>query len=404
VIHDSRLTRVPASTGARVTARHCFQARVVAQFVRVTARTVTVEVAGYDVHMRYPALVFASTLFVISTLGCGGSDGPLELTAYFDTRPYSNPACNVVDQRLAGQREMRLFVNGGVDLPSVTRGLARYYSRHSLSFFTAEVPRATTMAYALDTDVDALSVQLVAAFPGVDFNNEPALMADPVLWNAILSFATNFLLRPMVEFANQHGDAGTGVTNLVVIRDLERPGQEPLGDPGTSLAGAAISPALLAEFARSMPEEGAFWQGVNLPPNFTPMMVLSHEVLQRVNSRAPDLRDLITAHEFGHTGALTHTMVARNLMFPSVAVGLNDCTDSLDDTQLATMRATLGLTTTTASGALLANRAAAGPAPAAAPAQARRSFTPDRLRAMLAGDRQALRSFVELLFHHRDVF
>lgn len=346
--------------------------------------------------MRYPVLVLASAI-VSSTLACGGSDGPPDLASYFDARPYGNPACNGVDDRLAGQREMQLFVNGNVNLTSITQGLARYYHRHALSFFTAAAPRTTTMAYALDTDVDALGSQLVAAFPDADFSNEQALMADPVVWDEILSFVANFLLRPMIDFANQHGNAGTGVTNLVVIRELERPGGEPLGEPGETLAGLAISPALLAEFARSMPDEGQFWQGVRLPANFTPMMVLSDSVLRTVRSMAPELQDLVTAHEFGHTGALTHTMVERNLMFPSVSVGGNNCTDSLDDAQLTTMRGTLGLSAA-ASGALLANPAAA--VPAAAPSRSPRSFTPDRLRAMLAGDRRALRAFVEMLFHH----
>jgi hypothetical protein len=361
--------------------------------------TVTNPCARYDLRMRYPVPVLTSALLVASMFGCGGSDGPPDLMSYFDARPYANPACNVADQRLAGQREMQLFVNGNVDMLSVTRGLARYYRRHALSFFTAAAPQPTTMAYALDTDSDALGDALVVAFPGVDFSNEQALMADPVLWDQILSFAAGFLLRPIIEFANQHSSAGTGVTNLVVVRDLERPGGEPLGEPGTTLAGVAISPALLAEFARAMPDEGQFWQGVPLPADFTPLMVLSHNVLQRVN-KTPDLKDLVIAHEFGHTGALTHTMVERNLMFPTVAVGLNNCSDSLDDAQLTTMRATVGLDRT-ATGALLANRAAAVPSGSpASRSPSLRSFTPDRLRAMLAGDRPAMRSFVDMLFHH----
>jgi hypothetical protein len=85
-------------------------------------------------------------------------------------------------------------------------------------------------------------------------------------------------------------------------------------------------------------------------------------------------------------------------MFQGVAVGVNDCTDSLDDAQLALMRATYGLGGPAASGALLAKRPAAAPLPGR-PSRPLPSFTPDNLRAMLAGDRRATRSFVELLFH-----
>jgi hypothetical protein len=62
------------------------------------------------------------------------------------------------------------------------------------------------------------------------------------------------------------------------------------------------------------------------------------------------------------------------------------------------MRATYALGGATGSGALLAKppAAALGPARSSRPLS---SFTPDNLRAMLAGDRRATRSFVELLFH-----
>ena len=343
-------------------------------------------------------LAFASAIaLVIAGSGCGGTDGPPDLTAYFAAQPYANPACNNVDERLAGQREMRLYVNGAVDLPSITLGLARYYHRHGLAFFTAAPPQGTPMAYALDTNETALVLALMAAFPDVDFTDQVAVMSDPVLWPQVITFVTNFMLKPLVDFANTHSEAGGAATNLIVVPQMERPGGEPIGDPGTSLAGLAISPALLAEFARTMPDEAEIWAGVNLPANFTPMMVLGNDVLKRAGSLDPQLRDVVVAHEFGHTGALIHSLEPRNLMHQGVAVGVNDCTDSLDDAQLALMRATYGLGTAAASGALLAKRTAAPPS--ARPSRALSSFTPDSLRAMLAGDRRAMRSFVELLFH-----
>jgi hypothetical protein len=347
--------------------------------------------------MRY--LAFASAVaLALGGAGCGGSDGPPDLTAYFAAQPYANPACNNVDERLAGEREMRLYVNGAVDLPSITLGLARYYHRHGLTFFTTAPPQGTTMAYALDTSETALVRALMAAFPDVDFTNQVAVMSDPVLWPQVVTFVANFMLRPMVDFANAHSEAGGAATNLIVVPEMERPGGEPIGDPGTSLAGLAISPALLAEFARTMPEEAAIWAGVNLPANFTPMMALGNNVLKRAGSIDPQLRDLVASHEFGHTGALIHSLEPRNLMFAGVTPGLNDCTDSLDDAQLALMRATYGLGGPAASGALLAKRPAAALG-SARPSRLLPSFTPDNLRAMLAGDRRATRSFVELLFH-----
>lgn len=349
--------------------------------------------------MRNLAFASAIALALVGT-GCGGTDGPPDLNAYFVVQPYANAACNTVDERLAGLREMRLYVNGAVDLPSITQGLARYYHRHSLAFFTTAPPQGTAMAYALDTNTTALTLALTAAFPNVDFSNEAAVMSDPVLWPQVVTFITNFMLKPMVDFANTHSDAGDAATNLIVVPEMERPGGEPIGAPGTSLAGLAISPALLAEFARTMPDEAAIWAGVNLPANFTPMMALGNSVLKRAGSIDPQLRDLVASHEFGHTGALIHSLEPRNLMFQGVTPGLNDCTDSLNDAQLTLMSATYGLGRAAASGALLATakRPTAAPSPAR-PSRLLSSFTPDSLRAMLAGDRRATRSFVELLFH-----
>jgi hypothetical protein len=330
-------------------------------------------------------------------LGCGGSDGPTDLTVYFDAQPYANAACNVVDQQLAGQRQMRLYVNGNVALMPITQGLARYYRRHTLSFFTEAPPQATTMAYALDTDTPSLVGALTAAFPDADFSDQQALMADPVLWPQIVTFIANFVLKPMVDFAKTHSDVGQAMTNLIVVTDLERPGGDPITAPGQSLAGLAISPALLAEFGRTMPEEAQIWEGVQLPADFTPMLVLGDVVLKRAATVDPVLRDLIAAHEFGHTGALVHSDVLGNLMIPAVMAGYDDCTLRLDGGQLALMRTTLGVGAAAAGSALLARRPAAIGTPG--PSRPLSSFTPDRLRALLAGDRQAMRSFVELLFH-----
>ena len=138
---------------------------------------------------------------------------------------------------------------------------------------------------------------------------------------------------------------------------------------------------------------------MNLPANFTPMMALGNNVLKRAGSIDPQLSDLVASHEFGHTGALIHSLEPRNLMFQGVTPGLNDCTDSLNDAQLTLMARTLRARTgRPPAGPLLAKRPTAAPRPPVRRASLS-SFTPDSLRAMLAGDRRATRSFVELLFH-----
>jgi hypothetical protein len=288
---------------------------------------------------------------------------------------------------------MHLYQSGAVEVLSLTQGLQRYYKRHALTFFTNDVPQDAGTAYALDTDENALGAALVKQFPGVDFNNEAALMADPVLYNQVISFAANFILRPMIDFARAHA-AGAGVTNFVVVPDLERPGGQKIGSPGTSLAGLAISPPLLAEFAATMPDEGKIWQGVTLPDGFTPMMFLGYKVIHAQTAVDSVLRELVVAHEFGHTGGLVHSTVELNLMFPSELHGRDTCNNSLDATQLATMRTNLGLVSAQ-TGALTS-----GPQrplqPSVSPA-ARPRFTPADLRALLAGDARAMRLFLEPL-------
>ena len=248
-------------------------------------------------------------------------------------------------------------------------------------------------SYALDTDEAALSAALTKAFPGVDLNDDAALMADPVLYNQVLTFAANFILRPMVDFARAH-PAGADVTNFVVVPDMERPGGQKLGDPGTSLAGLTISPPLLAEFAVTMPDEGKIWQGVQLPDGFTPMMFLGYKVITALTAHAPVLSDLVVAHEFGHSGGLEHSMIQTNLMFPSELPGRDTCANSLDATQLATMRTNLGLVAATTGALTVAPPRQLQPA---APTAARPRFTPAHLRAMLAGDAGAMRFFLEPL-------
>jgi hypothetical protein len=324
-------------------------------------------------------------LFAIGpACGEGGAEG---LDHYFDPAPtYTTAACSTRDERLAGRREIRLFFNGSADVEGVSRGLARYYHRHGLSFFTASEPQPVSVQFAIDTDTEALGRELTRAFPGVDFTNDAAVMADPVLWQQVLETTVNFMLRPMIDFARVQGMAGPGATNLVVIPQIERPGGERLTPVGQEIAGMAVSPALLAVFARDNTPEGQIWKGVNLPDGFTPMMFLGSNVLRGLAAAHSDLRDIVVAHEFGHTNALVHREGGHNLMNPGVSPGQNDCRDSLADDQIATMRATLGLVVP--GQPLLTDGLAPDPQTNLVD---RHPFTARDLGDLLRGDRQALR-------------
>lgn len=333
--------------------------------------------------------------------GGAPADGATELPAasepqldrYFAIEPpYQVSACDQIDTRLAGRREIRLFSNGSVDVAANTRALQRYYKRHGLAFFTNAAPKTIETSYALDTDLEALMRGLVAAFPNVDFNGP---MPDMATFGSILKFTVNFLLRPMIDFARVHGNQGANTTNFVVLPQVVRPSAMKVID-GT-LLGLAVSPALVEAFIRDSPQEGEIWKGADLPPGFTPMMFLDHHNLELVATRDPVLRDLVVAHEFGHTGALLHRMSIANLMNPGVIPGVSKCSSSIDDDQMATMQSTLGVGTT---GKPLTIEGPSNPitAPRVEPAP-RFWLPPERFSALLRGDGEAMRTLLAPILH-----
>jgi hypothetical protein len=281
-------------------------------------------------------------VLVLASVGCDdGEDTGFD--HYFAARPYPSAACNVADQRLGTMREVHLFTYGNADVPPYSRSLQRYYRRHGLQFFSHDPVRQIGQPYVLDTDGILLDMALAKEFPGVDLNDQAAVMRDPALYARVVRFTMNFIFRPVIEFARDNGHAGLNVTNLAVVPDIVRPGGGDLLGPGAEVVGLAVSPALIEVFAHQSLDEGAAWQSIDLPADFTPMMFLDGRVLGDLMSGAPDLADLVAAHEFGHTGALVHRTEDHNLMLPAVMPGVSACTDSLEDDQVETMRKTLGV-------------------------------------------------------------
>jgi hypothetical protein len=318
-------------------------------------------------------------------LGCGdGEDTGFD--HYFAAEPYQTAACNKADGSLTVDREMHLYTYGNRDVPPYSRALQRYYRRHGLRFFSQEPVRTIAQPYVLDTSGSALDKALSQAFPGLNLDDEAAIRRDPELYAKVVKVTMNFIFRPVIEFARDNGKVGVQVTNLVIVPDILRPGGEDLLGPGAEVVGLAVSPALIDVFARQDLAEGTAWKSIELPADFTPMMFLDGRILGDLMSGAPDLADLVAAHEFGHTAALVHRTEDHNLMLPAVQPGVSTCTDSLDPDQVDTMRGTLGVVATKAAPLTVAE----GPAP---------QLPTGDLTALRRGDRRAfarlLRPFVD---------
>ncbi|HXI55487.1 MAG TPA: hypothetical protein VNO55_05480 [Polyangia bacterium] len=342
--------------------------------------------------LRRLGLALALVIAATPTLGCG-SDDPPTLDSYFADSPYGVAACDAVDNQLQGQREIQLYVNGTVNLSSATQGLQRYYRRHGLQFFATRQPQSIPQSYALDYDNTALNAALAKEFPGVDVSDDQALMKDPVLYQKVLAFAVNYIFKPLVDFATAHSTEGTAVTNLVMVPHVARAGGTSVLGPGEMLAGLSLSPALLAEFVVMDTPEGRVWQGINLPPSFTPMVFLDASALSLGAARDPVLRDLIAAHEFGHSAGLVHRPVQDNLMSPGVIPGVSTCGEGLDPDQIAKMKSTL-FGPTTSQALTLVPPPGAPAVPDARPDANPRRFLlpPEQFPALLRGDPQALRT------------
>jgi hypothetical protein len=218
-------------------------------------------------------------------------------------------------------------------------------------------------------------------------------MRDPALYARVLRFTANFLVRPIVEFARRYGGTGAAVTNLVVLsRLLPADGREPSW--GMGLLALALSPALLRAFADSDDSDGLLWREIDVPPDFAPMVFVGDEDLARVAGLEPVLRDLIVAHELGHTGGLMHRPRSGNLMVSPLTSGAADCTSSLDPDQMAILGANLGL-----AGPGTARGMARSLAVDAARTPLHHRFPPELLRLVLGGDREALRVLLAPLAH-----
>ena len=68
--------------------------------------------------------------------GCGGDDARIETE--FASQPYGRAECDTPNDKLESRREIRLFVNPGVDAESTAGALQRFYRRYGLTFYRTQ--------------------------------------------------------------------------------------------------------------------------------------------------------------------------------------------------------------------------------------------------------------------------
>jgi hypothetical protein len=276
----------------------------------------------------------------LAASGCGDESNERE----FPVKPYGVAACDTPTGQLTMRRELRLFVSNGYDIGRTASALQRYYRRFGITFYQVLPVRVADTAFVEDLDTDGLTKKLRERFPKVDLSDEglEALARnDPATFARLYKELLNFEFAGALEFLRELGGTGQNVTNVVVLRDLFTAGSP--SELREKVLGISISPILLRELQRAgMDETGAF-ATLDFPADFSPTVFISDRNVNWLEQRAGAVhRDLVLAHEFGHSAGLVHRMDPTNLMNPSTD-GTEQCTLAITDDQIAVMREGLGL-------------------------------------------------------------
>ncbi len=296
---------------------------------------------------------------ILLTSACGGDGAPVSLPSgvsplpkaegfpgepaapegfadLFAITPYGDLVCDGTMPDLGQRRELRIFHHPSVtNVSDFTRGLARYYRRYGVSFYTRHAPIAIPLDWVIDLDEGRLAEHLGKTFPSIDLARE----LGEAEMRMVQREAFSFVLQGLLRFAATYGSQGVEVTNLVIVPSLTRDQLSSLTTGGT-VAGVAISPVLVDELSR-VPDskDSIFWRDLPLSGPFTPMAFIGRDIA----ASDPLAPDLVTAHEIGHSLGLQHVEPLQNLMTPALMRGVNvTCKQSLDATQLERVGRTLG--------------------------------------------------------------
>lgn len=316
----------------------------------------------------------------------------------FASKAYGYARCDSNDGVLNLRRQIRVFANPRIEGDATARALANYYARHGLRFFSNHPVEVTDMAYVSDLDSRAMSAKLQKDFPGVDLSDEGLTALhrnDPAKFNLVARAVMSFQFSGLIDFIRRYDARGADVTNVVVLSNLFTPGTDKNTREG--VLGIALSPFLFTELRRTGMDAMQVFSQLDVPPDFSPVVFIGNGLVSRFEQAFGALhRDLVAAHEFGHSAGLVHRMDDTNLMNPSTS-GTESCTMGLTADQLQVMRKGLGLDPITTSTQGLTD---ASKGEGAGVVDRMPELTPSFVARLLAGDSDAQ---AELLapFHHR---
>jgi hypothetical protein len=261
---------------------------------------------------------------------------PAAFAADFKATPYGVAVCDAHDGKLKGRRELRVYNAGGYNSSSFTRGMANYYARHDLAFFTRFAATKVDMPFALQTDEKVLEARLRKRFPKIDFD-APVFSGTQAQLDEITTAAANFTFEPVLDFIAQNGHQDPSITNVILVPKVTS--SSITKDPRAHIAGLSLSPELVRAAREGNDDTAKTWRLIPLPDSFNAMVIIDAPFTTEV----PDKKiiDLTMAHEFGHSAGLVHVADTTNLMTPVTDVRSATCLAHLTDEQLTTMATTL---------------------------------------------------------------
>lgn len=250
---------------------------------------------------------------------------------YFETAAYtnSNQACSgfvVGDQKIAGRREIGLFMGVGVGDDDVMQEgvwLRGFYEPYELTFFTREPAKNCGFEYALSGSNAEFSE--AARQAGVQQGVEPTPEQEKEL-NRLVG---QIMFRDVRAFVQGESNPPKARVNVVVLAHIASP--EIAGQLNGVIGGLGISPRLLRDIAEGDSSKNLF-EILALPDDFTPTLLLGHDDIERLAKNV----DGIVAHEMGHALGLQHTQEPGNLMTQGQAT--QACRPGLTNQQITQLR------------------------------------------------------------------